>query len=64
MAAEKKRDKFELADTYMVVDYPSVEYRGVFINDEEELERWVQLHMGEATIGIKTYEKIFGVKCL
>ena len=36
-----------------------MEYRGIFINDEEELYRWVQKHMGEDTIGVKTYEKIF-----
>ena len=38
---------------------PGVEYRGIFINDEEELEHWVQRYMGEDTIGVKTYEKIF-----
>ncbi len=41
------------------VDYPSVEYRGIFINDEEELESWVKKCMGEPTIGVKTYKKIF-----
>ena len=41
------------------MDYPSVEYRGIFINDEEELEHWVWRYMGETTIGVKTYEKIF-----
>ena len=41
------------------MDYPSVEYRGIFINDEEELEDWVKGHMGEDTIGVKTYEKVF-----
>ncbi len=41
------------------VDYPSVEYRGIFINDEEELESWVKKYMGEPTIGVKTYKKIF-----
>ncbi|MCC8168161.1 MAG: glycosyl hydrolase 115 family protein, partial [Clostridiales bacterium] len=35
------------------------EYRGIFINDEEELENWVQAHMGEETIGVNTYERIF-----
>lgn len=40
-------------------DHPEVEYRGIFINDEEELEHWVQRYMGEDTIGVKTYEKIF-----
>lgn len=44
---------------YRKKDWPSVEYRGIFINDEEELEAWVQNYMGEATIGVKTYEKIF-----
>lgn len=46
-------------DGFIKTDYPSVEYRGIFINDEEELEHWVQRHMGEETIGVKTYEKIF-----
>lgn len=55
----KKRDKAVLPDGYFYTDYPSVEYRGVFINDEEELDKWVRLHLGEETIGIKAYEKIF-----
>ena len=55
----KERDKIELADDYFKKDYPTVEYRGIFINDEEELEHWVTLNMGEDTIGVKTYEKIF-----
>lgn len=55
------REKKELAleEGYCLTDWPSVEYRGIFINDEEELEAWVQNHMGEPTIGVKTYEKIF-----
>lgn len=44
---------------YESVDHPAIEYRGIFINDEEELEHWVQRYMGEDTLGIKTYEKIF-----
>ena len=55
----KKKDRIEIPDNFMETDYPTVEYRGIFINDEEELERWVQLNMGEETIGVKTYEKIF-----
>ncbi len=55
----RKRQDFTLPENYVKADYPSVEYRGIFINDEEELEAWVQNHMGEATIGLKTYEKIF-----
>lgn len=55
----RKRERLTLPEGYYKTDYPSVEYRGVFINDEEELEKWVRLHMGEETIGVKTYEKIF-----
>lgn len=55
----KKKEAFFLPDGYEKADYPSVEYRGIFINDEEELEAWVKRHMGEDTIGVKTYEKIF-----
>lgn len=55
----RKRACAELAEGYCKVDYPSVEYRGIFINDEEELEHWVWRYMGEETIGVKTYEKIF-----
>ncbi len=55
----KKRKEAVIPDGYIKVDYPSVEYRGIFINDEEELEHWVWRYMGEETIGVKTYEKIF-----
>ena len=55
----KQRDTFVLEGDYRKADYPSVEYRGIFINDEEELEAWVQGYMGEPTIGVKTYEKVF-----
>lgn len=40
-------------------DYPAVEYRGIFLNDEEELAAWARSYMHEDGIGIKTYEKIF-----
>ena len=55
----KSKDKIKLADDYYKKDYPTVEYRGIFINDEEELDNWARLNMGEDTIGVKTYEKIF-----
>lgn len=55
----KKRKEFMLPEDYAKVDFPSVEYRGIFINDEEELEAWVKNYMGEETIGVKTYEKVF-----
>lgn len=55
----KEKEEILIKKDYRKVDYPSVEYRGIFINDEEELEAWVQNYMGESTIGVKTYEKIF-----
>ena len=55
----KHRDSAVLHEGYFYSDYPSVEYRGVFINDEEELDKWVRLHLGEETIGVRAYEKIF-----
>jgi len=55
----RERERFELQTGYTYCDYPTVEYRGIFINDEEELEAWVQNYLGEETIGVKAYEKIF-----
>lgn len=54
-----RRAEAVIPEGYCKADYPSVEYRGIFINDEEELEHWVWRYMGEETIGVKTYEKIF-----
>ena len=54
-----KREKLEIEDDIVIADHPVVEYRGIFINDEEELDKWVRLHMGEPTIGVKTYARIF-----
>lgn len=55
----KKSEEIFLPWDFEASDYPSVEYRGIFINDEEELDHWAQAHMGESTIGLHTYEKIF-----
>lgn len=55
----KRRDKFILEEGFCRIDYPSVEYRGIFINDEEELEKWANAYMSEQTIGPKTYAYIF-----
>ena len=41
----RKRECIHLPEGYEKIDYPSVEYRGIFINDEEELEHWAKLHM-------------------
>ena len=55
----REKEELALEEGYCRTDWPSVEYRGIFINDEEELEAWVQNYLGEATIGEKSYEKIF-----
>lgn len=55
----KKKKVISMSEGFYKVDYPSVQYRGIFINDEEELEAWAIQYMNEATIGPKTYEKIF-----
>lgn len=55
----RQKQELILEEGYCLTDWPSVEYRGIFINDEEELEAWVQNYVGEATIGVKSYEKIF-----
>lgn len=55
----KKKKQLCIENGFYKSEYPSVEYRGIFINDEEELEKWAKLHTKDNTIGIETYEKIF-----
>ncbi len=55
----KKKEEYLIPEGYEYCDHPSVEYRGIFINDEEELEAWAKSHMGEESIGVGTYEKVF-----
>ena len=50
---------FELSTSYEKVDWPDVQYRGIFINDEEELDAWAKAHTVDGTIGPCTYEKIY-----
>ncbi len=55
----RRKRELVLEEGYCLTDWPSVEYRGIFINDEEELDAWVRNQIGEPTIGVKSYEKIF-----
>lgn len=55
----KKIERLVLKNGLVIADHPSIEYRGIFINDEEELENWVKAHMGEDTIGTLTYRRVF-----
>ena len=55
----KTRENVFFESGFKKTDYPSVRYRGIFINDEEELEAWAKSHLGEKTIGPKTYKYVF-----
>lgn len=55
----KKKKTIFYPEGYCRADWPSVPYRGIFINDEEELEAWVKKRGGETTIGPATYSKIY-----
>ncbi|WP_430609986.1 glycosyl hydrolase 115 family protein [Enterococcus sp. DIV0876] len=55
----KHKDNFLLPKDYYQLDYPSVKYRGFFINDEESLDLWAKLHTSDGTIGLETYGHIF-----
>ena len=60
----KKKSTFRLAADYQTVQYPSVEYRGIFINDEDwGLMPWSSLNYEPwgkvGRIGPKTNERIF-----
>lgn len=54
-----KRDSLTLPDDYRKEDWPSVRYRGVFLNDEEELCAWAKAHTPDGTIGPAAYRRIF-----
>ena len=36
-----------------------MQYRGIFLNDEEELNAWAKLHTTDGTIGPATYRSVF-----
>ncbi len=55
----RKKKQFLLDSTFVKVDWPDVMYRGIFLNDEEELDAWAKLHTKDDTIGPETYQKIF-----
>ncbi|HKP07834.1 MAG TPA: glycosyl hydrolase 115 family protein, partial [Microbacterium sp.] len=46
------------ADTHHA-DWPSVQYRGVFLNDEEELFDWARAHTADDTIGPEAYGRVY-----
>ncbi|MGI5186897.1 glycosyl hydrolase 115 family protein [Promicromonospora sp. CA-289599] len=54
-----RRERITVAAGTSVADWPGVAYRGIFLNDEEELEKWAMTHTGDDTIGPETYERVF-----
>ena len=55
----KKKARIIIPADFFKADYPSVQYRGIFLNDEEELEQWAIKHTDDDTIGPELYEKIY-----
>lgn len=61
--AQTKENVYLTAGT-VLTDKPDVQYRGIFLNDEEKLSRWVtdvfnKAEGGSGTMGAKIYGKIF-----
>lgn len=55
----QKLNSFTFNDGFVKTDYPAVKYRGIFLNDEEELEAWAKKHTADNTIGPQTYIHIY-----
>lgn len=55
----KKKESYYIEKNFFYTQYPSVQYRGIFINDEEELNNWAIEHTADGTIGPETYVHIF-----
>lgn len=63
-AKPQKRTRLTLKDNFRTLQYPSVEYRGIFINDEDwslQPWSWMTFEKGapKGRIGAKTYKEIF-----
>lgn len=55
----RQQERISLPRGLRVFDWPSVKYRGFFINDEEELDNWARQHTEDGTIGPQTYKHVF-----
>lgn len=63
-AIPDKKDAINISDEYFLCQQPSVQYRGIFLNDEDwGLMPWSSQNFEQSSvkgqIGRKTYEKIF-----
>lgn len=47
----KKSEALFLPKDFLKIDWSSVQYRGIFLNDEEELNAWAKLYTKDGTIG-------------
>ena len=59
-----RREELRIADDFVTIQWPSVEYRGIFINDEDwSLRPWAHEKMDtrlpKGAIGPRTYKKVF-----
>ncbi len=55
----KRKEYFGFPGHYRKADWPAVPFRGIFLNDEEELDVWARSHTKDDTIGPEAYERIF-----
>ncbi|MDR1265176.1 MAG: glycosyl hydrolase 115 family protein [Propionibacteriaceae bacterium] len=54
-----RRDRIAVESGFTHSDWPSIRYRGVFVNDEEELDAWAGAATAEGMIGPGAYERLF-----
>ncbi|MEV0748213.1 glycosyl hydrolase 115 family protein [Streptomyces sp. NPDC050273] len=54
----RRREHVTVRPGMQIADHPSVRYRGIFLNDEEELDAWARRHTSDHTIGPQTYERV------
>ncbi|WP_277212580.1 glycosyl hydrolase 115 family protein [Isoptericola croceus] len=55
----RTREHVTVARTTDHADRPAVRYRGIFLNDEEELDAWARKHTPDGTIGPTLYAHVF-----
>lgn len=54
----RARDHVTVRQGATAADHPSVRYRGIFLNDEEELQAWAKQHTSDDGIGPETYTRV------
>lgn len=55
----RPREQVTVPTGARVADWPSVRYRGIFLNDEEQLDAWARAHTADGTIGPELYARVF-----